>query len=70
MRRVSADPSATDARLPTDNAALMRFGIFQSEKPDAPTGGIAKSLPAPPTGHLSVWLEEITLPPAVATASP
>ncbi len=46
---LSADPSISEGTLPGENSAIMRFGVFQSDKPDAPSGGIAKSLPGTPT---------------------
>ena len=45
---LSADPSVTEGTLPGENSAIMRFGVFQSDKPEAPAGGIAKSLPGTP----------------------
>lgn len=39
---LSADPSVIEGTLPIENTAILRFGVFQSEKPDAPTGAIAR----------------------------
>jgi alpha-galactosidase len=45
---LSADSSIVEGILPGENTAIFRFGVFQSDKPDAPTGGIAKNLPGTP----------------------
>jgi hypothetical protein len=39
---LSADPSVTEGTLPGESTAILRLGVFQSAKPDAPAGGIAK----------------------------
>jgi hypothetical protein len=45
---LSADPSIVEGILPGENTAIFRFGVFQSDKPDAPAGGIATKLPGTP----------------------
>ncbi len=60
---LSADPSVTEGTLPDENSAILRFGVFQSDKPDAPAGGIAKSLPGSPAvalGTVNAKLPEAT----------
>ena len=60
---LSADPSVTEGTLPSENTALLRFGIFQSDKPGAPAGGIATSLPGTPAvalGTVNATLPDTT----------
>ena len=57
---LSADPSVTEGTLPGENTAILRFGIFQSEKPDAPVGDIAKGLPGTPV--VALGKADATLP--------
>lgn len=62
---LSADPSVTEGTLPGEKSAIMRFGVFQSEKPDAPNGGIANNLPGTPAialGTVDAKLPESAAP--------
>ena len=59
---LSADPSVNEGTLPGEMTAILRFGVFQSEKPDAPAGGIAKNIPGSPAvalGTVDAKLPEI-----------
>ena len=62
---LSADPSVTEGTLPGENTAILRFGIFQSDKPDAPSGGIANALPGSPV--VALGKADATLPSAAGS---
>ncbi|HSP44341.1 MAG TPA: hypothetical protein VLO11_15820, partial [Luteolibacter sp.] len=65
---LSADPTLTECKLPTDNAALLRFGVFQSAATDAEPGGVAGASTKVALGTTDATIPEADGDPVVVKA--